>query len=109
MLNDVKNGIWSELSTKTSIDIYRRNLQKLHIETLIALISPPPSASATPTNTSSLSKVNDARSILRGHIKSLSMQVKGAEARMTDASSRLHLQDVYSRLSRALTIKDNGE
>jgi hypothetical protein len=107
MLNDLKSGIWTELSTKTSIDIYRRNLQKLYVERLITLIRPGQSQ-AMPA-TAPMNKATDALSILKGHVKNLAMQVKLAQARMIDASSKLHLQDVYDRLSDALTYKANGE
>jgi hypothetical protein len=105
LLNDLKNGIFSELTTQTSIDIYRRNLQKLYVERLISLQQPPNAKPAAPGKTSSVSNTTDALSILKGHMKSLAMQIKGAQARMTDTSSKLHLQDIYGRLSDALSSK----
>src|SRR5206468_6524576 len=41
MLNDLKNGIWSELSSKKPIDVYRRNLQKSFVERIGNIINPP--------------------------------------------------------------------
>jgi len=38
LLTDVEKGIWSELSINKPIDSYRRNLQKVYTETLLALI-----------------------------------------------------------------------
>ena len=37
MMTDLKNGIFSELKSKTSIDIYRRNIQKLLVDKVIVL------------------------------------------------------------------------
>ena len=35
-LQDIKNSVFSELKSSSKIDIYRRNLQKNFVETLIA-------------------------------------------------------------------------
>jgi hypothetical protein len=40
LLDDVKKGVWSELSTKKTIDSYRRNLQKIYVEALINILNP---------------------------------------------------------------------
>ncbi len=39
-LNDLKNGIFYELNTGASIDIYRRNIQKLYVDKMIGLLKP---------------------------------------------------------------------
>lgn len=109
MLTDLKNGIWSELKTHQPIDIYRRNLQKAYVESLISLVKPPkvtvtiqtstrPGAAPAPQPIAD----NDASSIVRGHIRSLMAEIKAALPLMKDAQTRLHLEDVGERLKNGL-------
>ena len=105
MLNDLKKGIWSELATSSPIDIYRRNLQKIYVEELIDFIKPPtqaPGAGIQLGQQPSFSKTNDGLSIVKGHMRSLAAQINASAARTQDGSSKLHLQDLYSRLNDAL-------
>jgi hypothetical protein len=105
MLNDLKKGIWSELATGSSIDIYRRNLQKIYVEELIDFIKPPtpaPGAGFQGAQQPSFSKTNDGLSIVKGHMRSLAAQINATAARVQDGSTKLHLQDLYSRLNDAL-------
>ena len=39
MMNDLRSGIWSELRSGSTIDTYRRNLQKAHIDRLAYLMT----------------------------------------------------------------------
>jgi hypothetical protein len=107
MLNDLKKGIWAELDGTKTIDLYRRNLQKLYVEKLIALVKPAPASA--PMNQSmpapELSKVNDASSIVKGQIRTLAADIKKALPAVKDISTRLHLQDVHDRLMDALDPK----
>jgi hypothetical protein len=106
MLNDLKKGIWSELTGTKPIDIYRRNLQKLYVEKLTSLVKPAPASS--PSNQppqAGLSKLNDATSIVKGHMKGLAMDIKRALPLVKDTPTRWHLQDAYERLQYALDPK----
>jgi hypothetical protein len=40
MFTDLRKGIWSELASGKIIDNFRRNLQKVHVEKMVALLSP---------------------------------------------------------------------
>ena len=42
LITDAKKGVWSELAAGSPIDINRRNLQKVFIEALDNLVTPPP-------------------------------------------------------------------
>ena len=106
---DLKKGIWSELRTHQTIDIYRRNLQKIYAERLIDLLQPNPKSAATPSfggNRSSGSSTNymitDNLSIVKGQAKSLVADIKAALPLTKDLNSKLHLQDVMERLNDAL-------
>jgi hypothetical protein len=108
--NDLKRSIWSELAARKPIDIYRRNLQKIYVERLTTLINPPATATTTVSNNpfaqqTVLSKTNDAMSIVKGHARSLSADIRAALPAITDQATRYHLQDVLDRLTEALEVK----
>jgi hypothetical protein len=108
-LEDVKQGIWSELSTQKSIDNYRRNLQKSFIERLGAIVNPP----ATPSGGGILiffgptidPKKSDVISVAKGTLRSLKFEIASVLPRYTDKMSRYHLQDVNERIERILNPK----
>ncbi|HEX6182159.1 MAG TPA: zinc-dependent metalloprotease, partial [Chitinophagaceae bacterium] len=107
LLSDLRKGIWSELATKAPIDIYRRNLQKMYVERLATLVQSPATqgqgAAPVPQfQAPSMSKTNDAMSLLKGHIKSLQAEIRAAIPAVQDNVTRLHLQDVNDRLTKAL-------
>ncbi|SJZ36181.1 zinc-dependent metalloprotease [Sediminibacterium ginsengisoli] len=109
MMEDVKKGVWSELTTKKPIDTYRRNLQKAYVEKLASLLNPvTPQVSGLPagfaaafTNT----KNTDVTSVARGVLRSLQTEVTAAAQTAPDKMSRYHLQDVADRIKKALDPK----
>jgi hypothetical protein len=107
MLSDLKKSVWSELATRGPIDIYRRNLQKIYVEKLVSLVDPAerPAASGPMKQTTCISKTNDALSLLKGQVRSLSTEIRHALPLVKDSATQLHLQDVRERLEKAL--KDN--
>ncbi len=48
LFTDLRTGIWSELSTGKTIDVYRRNLQRAYIERLEYLMKEEQEAAAQP-------------------------------------------------------------
>ena len=110
MLNDVKKGVWSELTTKKPIDNLRRNLQKYYVETLIGIVNPATTGGVTlsfsfsPFGTAPI-KNTDVPSIARAHLTALRSQILAAIPGTTDKLSKYHLQDVAERIRRALDPK----
>ncbi len=108
MMADLKKGIWNELSTKQSIDIYRRNLQKVFVERLIRLANPEPVTATTVilgAGSSANNRTNDVISIAKMGLRSLQTEIRGALPIYKDAMSRAHLQDVNDRITAALDPK----
>src|SRR5688572_2810714 len=111
LFSDLKKGIWSELSARKTIDVYRRNLQKSYVNVLSNLLNPPATTislggggfNVTPTVNTDKS---DIRSLVRAHLSSLRAEVNAAAAAMTDPMSRYHLQDVSKRIDDALNPKN---
>ncbi len=113
---DVRKSIWAELSTRKPIDNFRRNLQKVYIERMNALINPPTSLLTIPVPPPSLFpgtvvsptpdlKKSDIISLARGNLMELRIQIKGVLPGINDPMSRYHLQDVLARIDRALDPK----
>ncbi|MFV8271185.1 zinc-dependent metalloprotease [Flavobacterium sp. GT2N3] len=113
LINDLKNGIFSELKGSGSIDVYRRNIQKLYVDKMIELLKPGTTmVRAVPVGVTygfTTRKVNlaqtDLPSISRGQLNNLKNEMKLASSRMTDRLSRYHLQDLISRIGEALDPK----
>jgi hypothetical protein len=90
MLNDVRAGIWSELSADTvEINLYRRNLQRAHVELL-------------GTHVNRTDAASDLPALARGELKALLASLKNAESKTKERVSLLHLQDMETRIDRIL-------
>lgn len=114
LMSDVKKGVWTELSSKKKIDVYRRNLQKSYVNILSNILNPPKvngtdiviifgPVSARPTLNADKS---DVKSVVRAHLNTLKNEIKASLPGTTDEMSRYHLQDVLTRIDNALNPKD---
>lgn len=110
MMSDLRNGIWSELAAGRTIDAYRRNLQRAHIERLEYLMKEEPAPvpanfrafiGGTPIDVSQ----SDIRPMVRAELKTLRTQINGAIARTTDLMSKYHLEDAVQRINDILDPK----
>ena len=113
LITDLNNGIFSELKSKNSIDMYRRNIQKIYIDKMISLLKPGnATVRSVPvgvtygfnTRTVNLAET-DLPSIARGQLISLKNDLKTSSARMTDRMSKYHVLDLISRINEALNPK----
>lgn len=113
LFSDLKKGIWSELSSKKKIDVYRRNLQKSYVNILDNIINPPKTSGTDiiinfggPVRPQLSADKSDIRSVVRAHLTSLRNEIKAAIPTIPDEMSRYHLQDVVTRIDNALNPKD---
>ena len=110
LYTDLEKGIWSELSPGRTIDIFRRNLQKVYLENLIAKLKPgkvvvasvPPGITYGFSARSVELSQTDQPSIARGHLEAIRRQIQAAIPRTTDRLSRFHLEDLNRRVALAL-------
>jgi hypothetical protein len=112
LLSDLKQNVFTELTTKKPIDIYRRNLQKAYIERLGNIINPPSMQGGTITITFGNApapmvdtKKTDILSYLKGHARELKAAVDAAAAGTADKATKYHLQDLSDRLKKMLDPK----
>ncbi|PTX62607.1 uncharacterized protein DUF5118 [Kordia periserrulae] len=110
LMRDLRNGIWTELRSGKTIDMYRRNLQRAHIDRLAYLMtaestSNPRRSSSyvkfTPLNTSQ----SDLRAVVRAELNTLKRNIQNAIGRTSDAMSKIHLRDAIERIDAILDPK----
>jgi hypothetical protein len=109
MLEDLKNGIMTELVKRETISVYRRSLQKAYIVQLIKAISAPPPGFKFPLSEMggfAEDSFNDGSSIIKGHLKQLAKEIKATMPFIKDKMSNLHLQDLVERIDNA--FRNNG-
>ena len=107
MMRDMRNGVWSELRTGRSIDTYRRNLQKAHIDRLEYLMKAEnqrklPDFGGYRKSTAVNTSQSDIRSIARAELNNLRRTVRAAIGRTGDTMSLYHLRDVLERIDNIL-------
>ena len=104
---DMEKGIWSELESYNATTVYRRNLQKLHLEKLIELTKPAKASSGTiSTFTRTTGSVNpvlsDIRSMSIGRLDALQEKLEKAERKSDHSMSRYHYLDCLKRIKEVL-------
>jgi hypothetical protein len=110
MMRDLRRGVWSETRNGKTIDTYRRNLQKAHIDRLEYLMTAENQRKlsdfggyrkSTVVNTSQ----SDIRSVARAELNNLRRDIRGGLSRISDTMSRYHLQDALERIDLILNPK----
>jgi hypothetical protein len=105
LFDDLRRGIWSELEETGPVDVYRRNLQRAHLERLEYLLTEEPSLPAaggfawrTPVDVSQ----SDIRALARGQLAELETAARRRATRTTDRVARYHFVDVAERIAGVL-------
>ncbi len=95
-LNDLEDGIWSELIAGKPIDLYRRNLQKAYVAKLLGLQNAAGYNTAA-VYTTDLSLI-DLLSVVKAHKIKLLKKITAAMAKYKDEETVWHLTDLADRL-----------
>jgi hypothetical protein len=102
-LQEVRQGIWSELQNNQSITIYRRNLQRAFIERMEFLMT------EEFKNTSSKEYYNvsqsDVRALVRGELIALKNLIQNKKASQNSIETKYHLEDCLVRIDAILDPK----
>ena len=96
LFSEVQNGIWSELSTPGPVDVYRRNLQKAHVEMLFKLLE----------DDKGNSDATDIKSVAKGSLMKLRTNLAKNGKKVSDESTKFHYLDMLSRIDQALDLED---
>jgi hypothetical protein len=90
MLADLREGIWSELSgDKVAIDLYRRNLQRAHVDHLTSLINGEDASCDLPA-------------LARSELTKLHKSLTELKTQSADDTTAAHLADIKTRIDHAL-------
>ncbi|UMB60236.1 zinc-dependent metalloprotease [Lutibacter sp. A80] len=104
MMSDLRNGIWTELKSGRSIDTYRRNLQRAHIEQLGSLMNANDIKSGRGASSVTV-KQSDIVPIVRGELNRIKRDAKRVANAAPNTITRYHLQDITERIDAILDPK----
>jgi len=107
MFTDLHKAVWAELNSASTVNVYRRNMQRGYIERLEYLMTQePPPISARFRGFRERTEVNvgqsDIRPFVRGELKKLSLEIGDVLNRIKDESTMLHLNDILERIDKVL-------
>ncbi len=108
LFDDLRRAVWSELEGAAPVDVYRRNLQRAHLERLEFLLTQDPSAPAPTPQTPVLARnpvdvsQSDIRALARAQLVELQAAARRRAGLTTDRLTRYHLTDVVARIEAIL-------
>jgi hypothetical protein len=89
-LSDLRQGVWAELAKPgAAVNVYRRNLQRAHIDQLDARMNGGGSSA-------------EVRALVKGELRALDRQIEAALPSVTDEVTRRHLTDARDEIAAAL-------
>ncbi|MDP2957245.1 MAG: zinc-dependent metalloprotease [Longimicrobiales bacterium] len=100
-LDDVRAGVWQDLSSVTAVDGHRRALQRAYLERVQDLMTEQPASNAFQGRAPDLTR-SDARPLLRAQLVDLRQDAERASRRIRDRVTRAHLLDVLERIDAIL-------
>jgi hypothetical protein len=109
LLTDFETGIWKELKTNTSIDMYRRDLQKLYVDRLIGQLDPLKKASYYDQSFASDVIITDVYPIIKAHLRHLLAKINSSLPSCKDKMTKAHLTELSERIKKALYHKKTAE
>ncbi len=102
MFAELRAGLFSELTSGTSIDTYRRNLQRAYVERMEYLMTN--DANAFQARQVDIAQ-SDIRPVAKAELKALKAEIKANRAKFSDRASALHLDDLIDRIDMILDPK----
>ena len=113
-LADVRTGIFSELrSGPVRVDAYRRGLQRIYVESMIAKLNAPPSTAPRISSshqtglifTAGARPSTDIKAMVRLELRTLDGQLAAAQARAADTATRAHIADARWQIEKAMATR----
>lgn len=108
MLSDLRSGIWSELkAASVKTDVYRRNLQRAHIEAMGNKLNPAPLAmpAGLPQGFSfgpATPLPGEARALIRAELQDLDVALASAMGKAGDRETKAHIKDSRDQIAKIL-------
>lgn len=109
MYQDLRQSIFSELKSSQSISVHRRNLQRLYIDRLLAVLKPASESAAAPSffgpATPSVDPMKtDIVAVTRGTLMELHSELMKKAKSTSDKMTRFHLEDCAARIAEGLDL-----
>jgi hypothetical protein len=106
LLGDLQKGVWTELTSLTSVSVYRRQLQKTYISALDDLLNPEETGgggSAFSFGPPLDNDKTDIKAAVRAHLISLRDRINNSTIPSAqDGMTRVHLKEMVHRINEAL-------
>ncbi len=93
MLQKLREGLWEEIKQRQKIDVFRRNLQRSHVEILLKLL-----ADTKKPN-------SDVKAAARAELKAIQSMAKNSSNFYKKGIVKYHLEDIYAFISNGLEAK----
>ncbi|WP_232826417.1 zinc-dependent metalloprotease [Lewinella sp. IMCC34183] len=93
MLRDLRNGLWSEAGRGRDIDVYRRNLQRAHVERLTELLE------------EDADSPSDVSALVRAELNAIAKLTESAARGYRDGIVKYHLAEVSAEIEETLSAK----
>ena len=108
MMSDLKYGIWEEMYSNKTIDVYRRNLQLAYLDRINYIMNEEqgstPSWARNYVTTVKVSQ-SDIRTISVGQLLELRKDIKKSLKKNFDKMSKMHLETAAAKINKILTGK----
>lgn len=92
LFTDVRTGVWSELETGSTIDVYRRNLQRVYLQHLKEVMA----------NSSQSIEGSDIHAMIRDELLTIKQRIDQALNMSSDRITTVHLRDIKVRIQEIL-------
>lgn len=103
MLQDMRKGIWNELSSGAKVDVFRRNLQRAYLDRMEYLMT----EELKPERTRQYFNVNqsDIRALVRGELNTLKNTINRIKNSVANTETKYHYEDAIKRINLILDPK----
>jgi len=107
LMAELRKQIFTELSSRKTIDIYRRNLQKNMVERLLSIVKPSAGGSSSLGSIiisfgASVNRNSDIVSYAKGTLRAIQADIRAAIPAYSDTATKYHLQDLNDRINEGL-------
>ncbi len=103
LLKDMRKGIWKEATGLEKVTIYRRNLQRAHIDRLSFLMTEELKADRSGEYYNVAQ--SDVRALVRAELNSIKTTLNLAKIKQTHLETKYHYEDVIKRIDKILSPK----
>ena len=90
MLKDLRIGLWAELEKRESIDAFRRNLQRAHVQSLEKLMK------------EDMDQRSDVSAAARAELRAIQFAARKYASKYKEDIVRFHLQDIAAMIEEML-------